>query len=162
LLLNGIFRNLVFEINKWAMMETGYQNHQWDVIQFGAFPSVNPSVKVKTESLYRVNNDEAPLSVACSQGRFEMVKQLIENGSDVNQKDHSNLTPIMRAALNGHQTVVELLIRKGAKISYSLLCTVKAKIEILEENAKAGQEDPFSVVKWKNFLDYLIVEGKKQ
>jgi len=143
-------------------METGYQNRQWDVIHYGAFPSVNPSVKTKTESSFKIIKEESALCVACSQGKIESVKQLIESGSDVNQKDFTNLTPIMRAAANGHKGIVEYLIGKGAKISYSLLCSIKAKIEILEENAKAGYEDPYSVASWKNFLDYLIVEGKKQ
>lgn len=143
-------------------METGYQNYQWDVIHYGSFPSVNPSVKAKTESSFKTIKDESALSVACSQGKFEMVKQLVENGSDVNQKDFTGLTPIMRASSNGHKGIVEYLISKGAKISYPLLCSIKTKIEVLEENAKAGYEDPYSVASWKNFLDYLIIEGKKQ
>ena len=116
-------------------METGYQNRQWDVMHYGAFPSVSPSVKIKTESSLKTVKDESALSIACSQGKFELVKQLIENGSDVNQKDFTNLTPIMRAATSGHRGIVEYLISKGAKISYPLLCSVKTKIEILEESA---------------------------
>ncbi len=143
-------------------METGYQNRQWDVIHYGAFPSVNPSVKTKNELSLKTIKDESALSIACSQGKIEMVKQLVESGMDVNQKDFTNLTPIMRAAANGHKGVVEYLIGKGAKISYPLLCSIKAKIEILEENARAGYEDPYSVAGWRNFLDYLIIEGKKQ
>jgi len=143
-------------------METGYQNRQWDVIHYGSFPSVNPSVKSKTESSFKTIKDESALSIACSQGKLELVKHYVENGSDVNQKDFTNLTPIMRAAANGHKSIVEDLISRGAKISYSLLCSVKTKIEILEENVKIGQEDPYSVASWRNFLDYLIIEGKKQ
>ncbi len=143
-------------------MKTGYQSHQWDIVHFGSFPSVNPMVKAKTESSFKLIKTESPLCIACSQGNFDVVKHLAESGLDVNQKDHGNFTPIMRAAENGHKNIVEFLISRGAKISYPLLCSIKVKIEILEENAKAGYEDPYSVVSWKNFLDYLIAEGKKQ
>ena len=141
-------------------METGYQSHQWDIVHFGSFPSVNPSVK--TESSFKLSSDESPLCLACYQGNYDLVKHLVDNGSDVNQKDGNSVSPIMRAAESGHKNIVEFLINKGAKISYPLLCSIKVKIDILEENAKAGYEDPYSVLSWKKFLDYLIVEGKKQ
>jgi len=143
-------------------MERVYQNHHWDVVQFGAFPSVNPTVFAKTESSLEGRHDESLLSSACSQGKMELVKLLVEEGTDINQKDVANLAPIVRAAVNGHRNIVEFLIKHGARISYSLLCSVKARIEVIEESAREGKEDPYTVIRWKNFLDYLIVEGKKQ
>ncbi|MFN8255510.1 MAG: ankyrin repeat domain-containing protein [Bacteroidales bacterium] len=147
---------------KGGVMVNSYSNRQWDVIQYGSFPSVNPSVFGHTESSLKVRNDESPLCEACSQGKMDIVIQLIDEGFDINQRDLKNQTPVINAAENGHRSIVEYLVKRGAKISYALLCTVKSKIDLLEENARAGKEDPYSVVKWKNFLDYLIVEGKKQ
>jgi len=43
-----------------------------------------------------------------------------------------------------------------------LLCLIKEKIDNLEEEAKKGKEDPYIVVNWMDFLDYLIQEGKRQ
>jgi len=142
-------------------MESGYYNEEV-YLPFGAFPAMNVEISAKNETQSIGLMDEAPLSLACSEGKFELVKSLIENGSDVNQKDISNSTPIMRAATNGHKSIVKLLVSYGAKITYSLLCSVKTKIDILEESAKEGREDPYAVASWKNFLDYLIQEGKKQ
>jgi ankyrin repeat protein len=143
-------------------MEPGYYNEKVNYLHFGAFPAMNVVVKAKEEAHGVGYNEEAPLIHACSEGKFDLVKNLIENGSDVNQKDRANLTPIMRAATNGHKSIVKLLVSYGAKITYALLCSVKTKIDILEESAKEGREDPYAVASWKNFLDYLIQEGKKQ
>lgn len=143
-------------------MEIRYRTEQWDSIRFGAFPSVNPSFKQKTEPVQKENKEESALSIACSQGKYERVKFLIDQGTDINTKDSSNLSPIMRAATGGHRDIVELLVNSGAKISYDLLCSVKAKIDLLEEQAQSGIGDPYAVAVWKNFLDYLIGEGKKQ
>jgi len=46
---------------------------------------------------------------ACEDGDLEKVKQLLENGADVNAKDKDGLTALMYASYNGHKEVVELL-----------------------------------------------------
>ena len=143
-------------------MEPGYYNEEVNFVHFGAYPAMNVVVRPKRQTQNSEYKDDAPLSLACSEGKFDLVKNLIENGSDVNQKDQANLTPIIRAATNGHKSIVKLLVSYGAKITYALLCSVKTKIDILEEGAKEGKEDPYAVASWKNFLDYLIQEGKKQ
>jgi ankyrin repeat protein len=143
-------------------MESGYYTEEINFVHFGTYPAMNVVVKPKKEKQDDMYNDDAPLSMACSEGRFDLVKNLIENGSDINQKDLANLTPIIRAANNGHKSIVKLLVSYGAKITYALLCSVKTKIDILEEGAKEGKEDPYAVASWRNFLDYLIQEGKRQ
>ncbi len=142
-------------------MESGLQERDLNVANFGSFPSVNPLLKqTKDPNLH--DSEESALGVACSQGEFDSVKLLIEQGVDINKKDPANLCPIVRAATNGHKVIVEYLISNGAKIGYDLLRTVKTKIEIMEEGVANGYEDPYEVATWKNFLDYLIEEGKKQ
>jgi ankyrin repeat protein len=143
-------------------MDPGFYHEEINTVHFGAYPAMNVLVRPKKPTGYVEDQNDAPLSLACSQGRFDLVKKLIDNGSDVNQKDMANLTPIIRAASNGHKSIVKLLIACGAKISYPLLCSVKSKIENLEENARVGKEDPYAVASWKNFLEYLVQEGKKQ
>ena len=142
-------------------METGHQSQNLDVAHFGAFPSVNPVLKQKTEQ-NKKDLEESVFAIACAQGDYESVRKLIEQGVDVNKKDPANFTPIMRAATNGHRNIVEYLVDNGAKIGYNLLCSVKTKIELLEEMVQRGSADPYDVADWKSFLDYLINEGKKQ
>jgi ankyrin repeat protein len=115
-----------------------------------------------SEIHYNLNDDDALLLITCAQGRCELAKGLIESGYDVNQKDNVGFTPIMRAATNGHKPVVELLISYGAKINLQLLSLIKNKINRLKKDAKQGKADPYSIACWKNFLDYIILEGNKQ
>jgi ankyrin repeat protein len=139
-------------------MEQGNKNQDIN-LNFGPYPAMNQGNKSKKEI---INENETPLSLACSQGKFYLVKSLMDRGYDINQKDYLNYTPIIRAAINGHINIVKLLISYGAKINYELLCLIKGKIELMEEGVKSGAEDPYTVASWKNFLDFLIQEGKKQ
>ena len=47
----------------------------------------------------------------------EIPELLIENGADVNAKDDGRGTPLNDAAFSGHKEIVELLIAKGADVN---------------------------------------------
>jgi ankyrin repeat protein len=147
---------------KKSNMEPYKKQECYNFLHIGPYPAMNEGIRPKTEIEFDLNTSENQLSVACCQGKFGVVESLIEKGYDINQKDQANLTPIMCAATNGHKNIVKLLVNYGAKISYQLLCLIKEKIDNLEEEAKKGKEDPYIVVNWMNFLDYLIQEGKRQ
>ena len=50
---------------------------------------------------------------ACVEGDLERVRQLIQDGQDVSKSDILARTPLMLAAYNGHDQVVQELIRAG-------------------------------------------------
>ena len=54
---------------------------------------------------------------ACSEGDLERVRQLIQEGQDVNRGYRYGITPLMYAANNGHDQVVQELIRAGADVN---------------------------------------------
>ena len=54
---------------------------------------------------------------ACARGDLESVRQLIQDGQDVNRGDSIGTTPLMVAALYGHDQVVHELIRAGADVN---------------------------------------------
>ena len=57
------------------------------------------------------------LWTACEEGDLERVRQLIQDGQDVNRGDSDGTTPLMEAANKGHDEVVHELIRAGADVN---------------------------------------------
>jgi ankyrin repeat protein len=128
--------------------------------QYIGYPAMNPGNQSnKTQDEIKL---EVPLCIACANGNIDLVKNLIDKGTDVNKKDSSNLTPIMHAALIGNKAMITLLVEHGAKISYALLGIVKARTNSVEKEVLSGREDPYEVTLWRNLLDFLVQEGKKQ
>jgi hypothetical protein len=58
----------------------------------------------------------SPLYQAAGEGDINMVKTLLDQGSDVNETFDS-LTPLMRASREGHIEVVKVLLDRGANIN---------------------------------------------
>ena len=56
-----------------------------------------------------------PLHYAASKGHVNIVKTLLDNGSDMDAKDESSVTPLFLAAQAGHATVVRQLLDRGSK-----------------------------------------------
>ena len=54
---------------------------------------------------------------ACREGDLERVRQLIQDGQDVNRGDSYGVTPLMCAAYSGQDQVVHELIRAGADMN---------------------------------------------
>ena len=54
---------------------------------------------------------------ACRVDDLERVRQLIQDGQDVNRGDSDGRTPLMAAAYNGHDQMVHELIRAGADVN---------------------------------------------
>nr|XP_054753891.1 ankyrin-1-like [Lytechinus pictus] len=55
-----------------------------------------------------------PLHGAAAEGHIEVMKYLIQKGSDVNRDDEDGWTPFSAAVKNGHLEAVKHLLRKGA------------------------------------------------
>ncbi|EOH94549.1 hypothetical protein UAW_02275 [Enterococcus haemoperoxidus ATCC BAA-382] len=55
----------------------------------------------------------SPLMVAVQSNHLSMVKELLIFGADVNQRDHTLLTPFICAAANGFDNIVSAIIQSG-------------------------------------------------
>jgi ankyrin repeat protein len=59
-------------------------------------------------------NSEDPIIKAAGSGDATFVTQLLEQGSSVNERTASGLTPLMAAVIGGHVDVVRVLLASGA------------------------------------------------
>lgn len=57
---------------------------------------------------------ESHLHTAAEEGNLEAVKELLDNGADIEKKDRDGSTPLMLASYYGNIDIVELLLSKGA------------------------------------------------
>jgi ankyrin repeat protein len=59
------------------------------------------------------------LQLASIDGKLDDVKQLLEEGTNVNARDKNGWCPIHHASQFGHVDVVKLLLEKGADVDAS-------------------------------------------
>lgn len=71
---------------------------------------------VKQQPVSRPGNDRARLLAAADSGSFDRVKELLDKGVPVDTRDEHQWTPLMLAALQGHDKIVSLLLEQGADI----------------------------------------------
>lgn len=143
-------------------METGFEKQLLEGAYKGITLIVKTSLDLQTDIETKDEYGDTALNKACDQGHMEIVQLLIERGANVNNKGGADLTPIMNAATTGYVEIVQLLIDNGAEISYDLLSVIQMKVNILEENAEMGMVTPEGAQAWKNFLEYLVNEKKRQ
>jgi hypothetical protein len=69
-----------------------------------------------SSSALAMEEKELDIFQAAKNGNLGIVKKLLENGIDVNNRDKYRCTPLYWAAGRGHTEVVKLLLDKGADI----------------------------------------------
>ena len=75
-------------------------------------------------------------------GDFDGVKNLIENGTDVNTQNKDGETPLHPACFNGHLDIVKLLIENGANINI----------------ANKEGKTPLYYINWRKHINYGIIK----
>lgn len=80
------------------------------------------SVSEAPESVFRSVTSEAEvsldemLSLACRQGKQDIVELLLESGANVNHRNKAGNTPLLEACSQGHVTIAKLLLDRRADI----------------------------------------------
>ena len=63
------------------------------------------------------SNGQIALHYAAIHNHNEIIKILIDSGSNIDAKDNLDMTPLHLAALGGHKKIVKMLINSGALIN---------------------------------------------
>ena len=58
-----------------------------------------------------------PLMRAALKGNTERVKELMNDGADINQRDENGRTALMFAVINGHYQTMKVLLEHGADVN---------------------------------------------
>ena len=66
-------------------------------------------------SIHRLDN-EIGLAKAAAEGDITKVRYLLEKDTQYSPRDRINSTPLLQAALQGHQEIVQLLLEYGALV----------------------------------------------
>ena len=75
--------------------------------------SIPPGVRLSNEA--EVSLDEM-LSLACRQGKQDIVELLLESGANVNHRNKAGNTPLLEACSQGHVVIAQMLLDHGADI----------------------------------------------
>ncbi|MBP2664915.1 MAG: Ankyrin repeat (many copies) [Firmicutes bacterium] len=112
---------------------------------------------------YRKTDGFTPLHAAAAYGQTPIVRQLLDQGADVNARDKAGQTALMMAVCNSHADVVNVLLQRGADITArdskgnTSISMAKAKNDrrVLEALVQAG------VIELKEALDKVAPVSKK-
>jgi len=92
------------------------KNSHHDIVRF-LIANIADSPNFKLKCINHVNNAKQPiLFIPCWNNDIEMVDLLLEFGADVNYQDSRGWTPLMIAATQGYEDMIEFLIVKGANL----------------------------------------------
>jgi uncharacterized protein len=78
------------------------------------------------------SGNQLPISEAAGRGHLDLVRWLIDHGACVDGLSTSVTTPVMVAAMNGHRSVVELLLQCGADINRLHLRTHQTSLDFAQ------------------------------
>jgi len=76
-------------------------------------------VKYLNEHGLDINNDVdgwTPLFSACFERHINIVKYLVELGTNIDKEDNEGYTPLLSTCQNGHEDIVKYLVELGVNI----------------------------------------------
>ena len=80
---------------------------------------------------------DGALFSAAAKGNMDLVRELFQDGANINVVSPNGFTPLHRAAQNGHQDIVAFLLQNGADTT-PLTRDGKTALDLAAERGHAG------------------------
>ena len=104
------------------------------------------------------------LMTACTRGKTDDARRLLESGTDANRRGEFGATPLMRAAEQGHTAIANMLLQRGADVGdqddngdSALLCACRmGHIEVAKLLLAAGADAGLANKQGSNSLDAAL------
>ncbi|XP_046557960.1 E3 ubiquitin-protein ligase MIB2-like [Haliotis rubra] len=132
-----------------------------------------------------IHNGVTPLTLACSNGIVDVVKQLLDEGVDINQPDAGLQTPLLHTLFKERDAVLEMLLARGCDVNKAgqqgitplhlsvindktayvkLLVKKKADVNIRDQNGntpihialRMGRKDLVSIMLEAEHIDHRV------
>ncbi len=135
----------LYDIKSYSASTPLSQNHMDENALHSAFyyPGNTSIIQAELDA-----DGSSPLIAACTFGRKEVVRALLDKGADVNAKNNSGLTALISASYLGHIEIVQALLDKGADINASanngatalIFASANGRAEVVELLLKNGAD----------------------
>ena len=146
---------------KWRMPKPSLLAYRLRNLKFTK-DNVNAN-RIRRQRLLGATGPTALLGYSAT-GDIVSVRGLLATGHDINTRELTqNLTPLMMASLNGHESVVKYLLTKGAKINLVSKRGMTALDFSRDKNIRknAGLDTPAHARKFKRIEKLLLKSGAK-
>ncbi|MBU1344479.1 MAG: ankyrin repeat domain-containing protein [Proteobacteria bacterium] len=130
-------------LNKGAQVNVHYKTG-YSPLHFAVSTKSTESIELLVQhradlNLQIVANGATPLYLAANHGMLKAVRILVEAGADVNIPLHNGWTPIAIAAYMGHDSIVDIISRCGAKHTLHTYCALN-NITKVQEMVKSAAD----------------------
>jgi ankyrin repeat protein len=105
----SFFEQICNDINEWAIPDI-LEDYNVSIPKIEIEHLKKPPVPKPPPNTYELHR-------AAEKGDFEVVKNLVEQGADVNENNKSDRTPLFGAAKSGNLEVVKYLLEQGANVN---------------------------------------------
>lgn len=125
-------------------------NEWFKCVNKGSINSLRKLIELRIDVDKKDKSGNTALYIACSNGKLDVVKLLLNNNAKVNQICRFKRTALYTACINGHDDIVNLLVEKDGKIFLGGINTDRLIYRVVERKYREVLK---KLVEQKVYLD---------